>query len=81
MHTGGDIYDLASIVKPGETYNFSVPMIAPWNKGTYGEMWEVGAGSKDDLPVLCLYQRAVAVNMVFSRAAFQSRPPSNYKEK
>jgi uncharacterized protein YraI len=46
LHTGSDIYDLSTTVKPGETYNFSVPMIAPWNKGTYGELWEVGSGQK-----------------------------------
>jgi uncharacterized protein YraI len=46
LHTGQDIYDLSTDVKPGATYNFSVAMIAPWNKGTYGEMWEVGSGSK-----------------------------------
>ena len=46
LHTGQDIYDLATNVKPGETYNFSVGMIAPFNKGTYGEVWEVGSGSK-----------------------------------
>ena len=46
MHTGGDVYDLEASVQPGKTYNFSVPMIAPWNTGTYGELWEVGSGSK-----------------------------------
>jgi len=46
MHTGGDIYDLEASVQPGKTYTFSVPMIAPWNTGTYGELWEVGSGSK-----------------------------------
>ena len=46
MHTGGDLYDLAASVQPGKTYTFSVPMIAPFNKGTYGELWEVGSGSK-----------------------------------
>ena len=51
LHTGSDLYDLATDVKPGGTYNFSVPMIAPFNKGTYGEMWEVGSGSK----VICQF--------------------------
>jgi uncharacterized protein YraI len=46
MHTGSDLYDLDYSVKPGETYNFSVSMIAPFNMGTYGELWEVGSGSK-----------------------------------
>jgi uncharacterized protein YraI len=51
LHTGSDLYDLSTTVKPGATYNFSVPMIAPWNKGTYGEMWEVGSGQK----VICQF--------------------------
>ena len=46
MHTGGDVFDLEASVQPGKTYTFSVPMIAPWNTGTYGELWEVGSGSK-----------------------------------
>ncbi|MGE5374162.1 MAG: SH3 domain-containing protein [Bacteroidota bacterium] len=55
LHTGSDLYDLAVDVKPGGTYNFSVPMIAPWNKGTYGEMWEVGAGSKKTICQFYIY--------------------------
>jgi uncharacterized protein YraI len=51
MHQGADVYDLALDVQPGATYNFSVPMIAPYNAGTYGEMWEVGMGST----VLCQF--------------------------
>lgn len=46
LHTGGDLYDLSNSVKTGQSYNFSVPMIAPWSAGTYGELWEVGSGSK-----------------------------------
>ena len=46
MHTGGDLYDLEASVQPNKTYTFSVPMIAPWNAGTYGELWEVGSGQK-----------------------------------
>src|SRR4030095_12215224 len=46
MHTGGDVYDLAASVQPGQTYDFSVSMIAPYTVGTYGETWEVGSGSK-----------------------------------
>ena len=37
-------YDLANTVEPGCTYNFSVPMIAPFTPGVYGEVWEVGQG-------------------------------------
>ncbi len=55
MHTGSDLYDLPADVKPGETYTFSVPMIAPWNMGTYGEMWEVGAGSKKTICQFYVY--------------------------
>lgn len=41
LHQGSDVYDLASNVDPGMTYNFSVPMIAPFDPGTYGEAWEL----------------------------------------
>lgn len=46
LHTGGDLYDLEASVQPNKTYTFSIPMIAPWSAGTYGELWEVGSGSK-----------------------------------
>jgi len=46
LHQGSDVYDLAATVQPGDTYNFSVSMIAPYDAGTYGEMWEVGMGSQ-----------------------------------
>ena len=45
LHQGADAYDLAVEVLPGATYNFTVPMIAPSDAGTYGEQWEIGAGS------------------------------------
>lgn len=57
MHQGQDIYDLASNVEPGWTYNFSVPMIAPFEPGAYGEVWEVGQGSQ----VLCQFYVYIAV--------------------
>src|SRR5512139_1936654 len=44
LHQGQDIYDLTNTVEPGWTYNFSVPMIAPFTPGAYGEVWEVGQG-------------------------------------
>jgi uncharacterized protein YraI len=44
LHQGSDAYDLALDVKPNETYNFTVPMIAPYSTGTYGELWEIGMG-------------------------------------
>jgi uncharacterized protein YraI len=46
MHTGPDVYDLTTTVQPGNTYNFSVPMIAPFNMGMYGEMWEVAQSNQ-----------------------------------
>lgn len=46
MHQGSDFYDLSSTVQPGWTYNFTLPMIAPYDPGTYGEMWELVLGSK-----------------------------------
>jgi len=46
MHQGSDIYDLAASVQPGDTYNFSVSMIAPFEPGVYGELWEVAQGSQ-----------------------------------
>ena len=52
-----DVYDLAATVQPGATYNFSVSMIAPYNTGTYGEMWEVGMGSK----VMCQFYVYITV--------------------
>jgi len=51
MHTGPDVYDLTTTVQPGNTYNFSVPMIAPFNIGTYGEMWEVARSNQ----VICQF--------------------------
>ena len=46
LHQGSDIYDLAASVQPGDTYNISVSMIAPFETGVYGELWEVGMGSQ-----------------------------------
>jgi hypothetical protein len=46
LHQGSDIYDLATNVEPGATYNFSVTMIAPFETGVYGEVWEVAQGSQ-----------------------------------
>jgi uncharacterized protein YraI len=45
LHTGADIYDLTFTVDPGQTYSFSVPMLAPTYTGTYGEAWEIVNGS------------------------------------
>jgi hypothetical protein len=38
LHQGSDVYDLTTTVEPSWTYNFSVPMIAPYTPGVYGEM-------------------------------------------
>jgi uncharacterized protein YraI len=46
LHQGSDRYDLLTNVEPGWTYNFSVPMIAPFDPGTYGELWQVIVGSQ-----------------------------------
>jgi hypothetical protein len=45
MHQGSDAFDLAVDVPSGSTYNFTVSMIAPYDSGTYGELWEAGMGS------------------------------------
>ena len=50
MHTGSDLYDLTANVNTGATYNFSVSMIAPFNQGTYGEMWQVVLGNQTICP-------------------------------
>lgn len=46
MHQGADRYDLTNTVEPGWTYNFSVPMIAPFDPGVYGELWQVVLGNQ-----------------------------------
>ena len=46
LHQGSDRYDLSSTVEPGWTYNFSVPMIAPFDPGVYGELWQVVLGNQ-----------------------------------
>jgi uncharacterized protein YraI len=51
LHQGSDIYDLASNVDPGMTYNFSVPMIGPFDPGAYGEAWELVVGNQ----VICQF--------------------------
>jgi uncharacterized protein YgiM (DUF1202 family) len=44
LHQGSDMYDLTSTVAPGQTYNFTVPMISPFDPGSYGELWQVAWG-------------------------------------
>jgi hypothetical protein len=45
LHQGSDLYDLESSVEVGQEYTFSVPMIAPSEPGTYGELWGFYQGS------------------------------------
>ena len=53
LHQGSDIYDLALDVQPGASYNFTVPMIAPYDAGTYGELWEVGWAARCSASSMC----------------------------
>ena len=46
LHTGPDRYDLATSVDPAMTYNFTVPMLAPFGPGDFGELWQVVYGSQ-----------------------------------
>ena len=46
LHAGADRNDLTSTVEPGGTYNFTMPMIAPFDPGVYGELWQVVYGSQ-----------------------------------
>jgi hypothetical protein len=57
LHQGSDIYDLATNVPSGSTYNFTVTMIAPFDTGTYGELWEVAKGSQ----VYCQFYMFITV--------------------
>ncbi len=57
LHQGADIYDLSNSVDPNWTYSFSVPMIAPIDPGTYGELWRVVHGSE----VICQFYVYVQV--------------------
>ncbi len=52
LHTGADFYDLTFSVDPGQTYSFSVPMMAPTYMGQYGEAWEIVGG---DGTVACYF--------------------------
>jgi uncharacterized protein YraI len=44
LHTGPDRYDLTVTVDPGSSYNFTVPMLAPFGPGVFGEMWQITNG-------------------------------------
>ncbi len=46
LHVGSDVYDLTIDVDPGWTYYFYMPMLAPYDPGTYGELWQIASGSQ-----------------------------------
>lgn len=46
LHTGPDRFDLATSVEPGATYNLTIPMLAPFGPGTFGELWQIVLGSQ-----------------------------------
>ena len=46
LHTGPDVNDLSFTVEPGATYNFTMPMLAPFGPGNFGELWEIAAGAE-----------------------------------
>ncbi len=52
LHMGPDVYDLTATVEPGGTYNFAVPMYAPFELGTFGEAWTLSYGNQ---PVCTFY--------------------------
>jgi hypothetical protein len=57
LHQGSDISDLTTTVEPDATYNFTVSMIAPFDPGTYGEVWEVAQGGQP----ICQFYVYIAV--------------------
>ncbi len=57
LHQGSDIYDLTNTVAPGMTYNFTVPMISPFDSGSYGELWQVAWGGS----LLCEFYVYISV--------------------
>ncbi len=46
LHQGPDLYDLPSSVDPGGTTYIILPMIAPFDPGTYGELWQIALGNQ-----------------------------------
>ncbi len=57
LHTGPDGYDLATTVAPGATYNFTVPMLAPFSPGAFGELWQISYGGQ----TICQFWVYIAV--------------------
>lgn len=58
LHTGPDRYDLTASVEAGGTYQFTVPMMAPFGPGTFGEVWQLSFGNQ---PV-CQFYVYIEVN-------------------
>lgn len=50
LHTGPDGYDLPVTVEPGATVNITIPMLAPFSSGAFGEMWQIMQGSQAVCP-------------------------------
>jgi uncharacterized protein YraI len=46
LHGGSDRYDLTTNVDPGWTYYFYTPMLAPFDPGAYGELWQIASSSQ-----------------------------------
>ncbi len=57
LHTSADRYDLSATVAPGATYNFTVPMLAPFGPGNFAEMWQVIRGNQ----MLCQFYVYITV--------------------
>jgi uncharacterized protein YraI len=57
LHTGPDLYDFNTVVNPGSTFNFSVPMLTPYGAGQYGEMWQIQSGGT----VICQFYVYITV--------------------
>ena len=72
LHQGSDIYDLVADVQPGATYNFTVSMIAPFDAGTYGELWELSVGGG----VICQFYVYIEVPTSGDEAPAPTSPPA-----
>ena len=50
LHTGPDGYDLPVTVEPGATVNITIPMLAPFSPGQFGEVWQIMQGRQPICP-------------------------------
>jgi uncharacterized protein YraI len=50
LHTGPDGYDLPVTVEPGATVNITIPMLAPFSPGQFGEVWQIMQGGQPICP-------------------------------